>query len=283
MSRRGGDLDLREAEHCAKKALAECGADSLPIDPFAIADRKGIVVAPTHLEGCSGCLMKSGDVFGILYSTSLKNEGFERFTVAHELGHYFLPGHPAALFANGETTHRSRSGFISRDSLERQADNFAASLLLPEALFLKALRAERSEGLEAIKRLASLCKSSLTATALRFAQCSDDPVAVVMSLGEQVQWCEMSQSLRNIRGLTWLKRGSLLPRDTTSARFNTTTSNIVGAQQEDGCSDLSDWFEGAPSVEMMEDVVGLGSYERTLTVLSTRETIEDEIDNSDDA
>jgi hypothetical protein len=278
MSRRGGDLDLREAEHCAKKALAECEIQSLPIDPFAIAAQKGIVVAPEHLEGCSGCLVKSGDAFGILYSTSLKNEGFERFTVAHELGHYFLPGHPEALFSNGETTHRSRSGFVSRDPLERQADSFAASLLLPESLFLKTLRAERSEGFKTIKKLALLCRSSLTATALRFAQCSDDPVAVVMSMGQEVQWCEMSQSLRDIRGLTWLHKGSLLPRDTPSARFNTRASNVASAQQEEGCSDLSVWFDGAPSVEMMEDVVGLGSYERTLTVLFMQGSIDDGAD-----
>ena len=282
MSRQGGDLDLREAEHCAKKALAECNADSLPVDPMAIAAQKGIVVAADTLEGCSGCLMKNGDSFGILYSNTLRNEGFERFTVSHELGHYFLPGHPAALFANGQTTHRSRSGFVSRDPFERQADHFAASLLLPEALFRKALRAERAEGFKAIQSLASLSRASLTATALRFARCSDDPVAVVMSMKQEVLWCEMSQSLRDIRGLTWLRKGSLLPSDTASARFNAQAANIADSQQAEGCSDLSVWFDGAPSVEMMEDVVGLGSYERTLTVLFTRESIEGGSDDHED-
>src|ERR1035438_8496989 len=40
--------------------------------------------------GISGCLMKVGDVFGILYSSRFASEGFKRFNVAHELGHYFL-------------------------------------------------------------------------------------------------------------------------------------------------------------------------------------------------
>lgn len=282
MNRRGGDLELREAEHWALKALADCDCLSLPVDPLAIARRKGIFVAAEALDGCSGCLVKSGDNFGILYSNSLNNEGFERFTISHELGHYFLPGHPAKLFGGGQTAHRSRSGFVSRDPLERQADNFAATLLLPETLFLKALRAERAEGFKAIKSLAALGKSSLTAAALRFARLSEDPVAVVMSMGQEVQWCEMSQSLRDLRGLTRLRKGSLLPRDTTSARFNAKSSNVADSQQTEGCSDLALWFDGAPSIEMMEDVVGLGNYKRTLTVLFTREPIDDGSDSHEE-
>ena len=37
---------------------------------------------------------------------------------------------------------------------------------------------------------------------------------------------------------------------------------------------LDEWLEGAPRVEMKEDVVGLGHYGKTLTVLFTDEDIE---------
>lgn len=43
---------------------------------------------------------------------------------------------------------------------------------------------------------------------------------------------------------------------------------------------LDEWFDGAPRVEMNEDVVGLGHYGKTLAVLFTDEEI-DETDEPD--
>ena len=109
MSRRREDLNLQEAAHCAGEIVTRFGLATLPIDPHALAEANDIAVVPAALEGCSGCLMKQGDTFGILYSDTLKNDGFERFTVSHELGHFFLPGHPEFLFSGGATTHQSSS------------------------------------------------------------------------------------------------------------------------------------------------------------------------------
>lgn len=102
--------------------------------------------------------MKVGDTFGIMYATHIRNDGFIRFTVAHELGHYFLPGHPDKLFPAGDGLHESRSGFVSRDHHEEEADHFAAALLMPTTLFNKAMN-DAGEGFAAIDRLASLCKT----------------------------------------------------------------------------------------------------------------------------
>lgn len=281
MSRRRVDLNIQAAVRCAEEELARLAIRTLPVDPLAIAKGKGITIAAAELEGCSGCLMRDGEAFGILYSNTLRNEGFEHFTIAHELGHYFLPGHPEALFKDGGTVHRSHSGFVSQDLHEREADHFAASFLMPEASFRAALRAEKADGFPAIERLAALCKTSLTATALRFARFADDPVAVIMSHGCSVDWCEMSEPLYDLRRLTWLRNGSPLPREGTTAKFNRKSENIAAGAREEGTSLLSDWFDGAPDVEMMEDVVGLGGYGRTLTVLFTKEALDDETEEDD--
>ncbi len=37
---------------------------------------------------------------------------------------------------------------------------------------------------------------------------------------------------------------------------------------------LDEWLEGAPRLEMKEDVIGLGHYGKSLTVLFTEEPIE---------
>jgi hypothetical protein len=276
-------IDLLEAESEAGRVVKQHGFTSFPICPFTIARKADIVVEQKDSDepGVSGFLVRVGNAFGIQYARHLANEGFIRFTVAHELGHYYLPGHPEALFPNGDGRHRSRSGFISHDRYERQADQFASSLLMPEKLFAEAID-DAGQGFSAIKSLAGLCKTSITATAIRFAKYTNDPVAVIVSSRTCVEYCFLSERVKDIRGLQWLKKGDLIAPRSATAVFNKTQANVAEARQDDGSCWLDDWFDGAPQIEMNEDVLGLGSYGRTLTVLFTDEAIEDESDEYDD-
>lgn len=273
-------LQIQEAEKEAEMLIKRLDITALPVCPFTIAKKYSIAVEPkeSNAMGVSGFLMRVGDNFGIQYATHIRNEGFIRFTVAHELGHYFLPGHPEHLFPEGDGIHQSRSGFISDDGHEKQADHFAKSLLMPEDIFLAALR-QAGEGFPAVEGLASKCRTSITATALRFARLVEDPVAVIMSSGNRVEWCFMSDALARIRSLLWLKKGSLIPSGTATEQFNQNRANIFNCERAEGWTKLGYWFDEAPQVEMKEDVVGLGSYERTLTVLFTNEAIDTEEDD----
>lgn len=261
----------KTAEDVVKVAVA------LPIDPIAIAKNHDILVQPMAPKqpGVSGFLMRQGNAFGIGYSTKLNNPGFINFTVAHELGHYFLPGHPEKLFSTGSGTHASHSGFVSEDLCEREADLFAASLLMPNALFTKALRGS-GQGFPAIEQLSQRCVTSITATAIRFAEFAEDPAAVVVSSDGLVEYCCLSPAIQELGGITWLKRGDSVPGTTGTARFQKDPENIANGCKANSVSMLDDWLEGAPHIEMKEDVVGLGHYGKTLTVLFTDEAIEPE-------
>lgn len=276
-------LHCVEAAHCAEQVVRQHEIRSLPVDPFAIAAKNEIIVQakPSSLPGVSGFLMKSGDTFGIMHASHIKNEGFVRFTVAHELGHYFLPGHPESLFPSGNGIHQSRSGFICHDQTEEEADHFAATLLMPPPLFSEAME-EAGHGFPAIASLASQCKTSLTATAIRFANHSPDPVAVIVSKGTKVEYCFLSDVLRDLRGVTWLRKGSLLPQHSETYAFNSNSENATIAATAEGWTSLDLWLDGAPAIEMKEDVVGLGSYDRTLTVLFTDEPMNDSDDDEED-
>lgn len=278
-------LHCRTAAGHAEELVRTLGITSLPVDPFAIAKKYEIEVQPkpSSSPGVSGFLVKVGDVFGIMHASHIKNEGFIRFTVSHELGHYFLPGHPAKLFPTGQGTHQSRSGFVSRDQTEEEADHFAAALLMPTTLFDQAVN-EAGEGFAAIGHLASLCKTSITSTAIRFATRSPDPVAVIVSSGPKIDYCFMSEAIRDLPGINWIRKGELVPNGTATQRFNKETNNVNAGATAEAWTSLDDWFDGAPRIDMKEDVVGLGTYEKTLTVLFTDEAIpdDDDSDGSDD-
>lgn len=256
------------AELQAHDVLKKLLISSLPVNPFDVADRRDIThqKKPSLAPGISGCLMKVGDAFGILYSSRFASEGFKRFTVAHELGHYFLPGHVDALFGKGQQCHYSESGFTSDDKYEREADSFAAGLLMPKLLF-KAACGKSGQGLDAIETLAGLCVTSLTATAIRFAKLCDEPVAVVCSMGNRVQFAFMSKPLQDLRGLTWIRKNSGLPTGTATANFNKNEDNVRNRKRVVSTCTLDTWFDGGSTAELNEEIVGLGDYGKTLTVL----------------
>jgi hypothetical protein len=241
----------------------------LPVDPFAIADANEILYKENRslASGISGCLMKVHGVFGIVYSTRFASEGFRRFTVAHELGHYFLDGHLHHLFGAGDCQHQSEVGFSSAIPIEREANAFAAALLMPKKLF-KAASENAGLGLYAIEHMAALCQTSLTATAIRYATLTEKPVAVVCSTGQQIEFVVMSKALKAQHNLVKPPKGSSLPEDSLTSRWNRDRPNGNSVARRSACAvSLASWFDGTDAT-VQEEVAGLGESGRTLTVLS---------------
>jgi len=264
----------------AERLQQELGIDSLPIDPFAIARRLDIELRPlpANMGGASGMLLHVNGEFGICYPTHVDNDGFKNFSVAHEIGHYRLPGHPDAIF-DAQGRHVSHASFRSVDKYEQEADHFAAALLMPTKLFTAAAKSA-GEGLNAIERLKGECVTSLEATAIRFAQTNRDPVAVIRSDGRTIDYAFMSGPLKDFPGLDWIRKGIPLPADCLTASFNTDKNNIEQAVRAEGVSELQDWFNGSNRQEIVEEVIGLGSYGKTLTVLTGMES-PDEVEDED--
>lgn len=255
------------AEGAASLVLREMKIEGLHVDPEEIAARKDIVVEgkPDTAVGVSGMLVKAGDQFGIMYATNIRSRGFQRFSIAHELGHYCIDGHADALLSSG--VHYSKAGFVSGDAFEQEADYFAAALLMPERPFKKAI--DRYEaGLSCIEGLCKECETSLTATAIRYSALTVDGIAVVLSTGATIDWCFMSDGLKGAKGITWIRKGTPLPGGTVTARFNALPENVRAGKRDNGDGRLNDWMDGDRVYRVREEVVGLGQYGRTLTVLT---------------
>ena len=275
------DLTRRAAGKAAEQFLRKQGITSLPIDPRAIAEAIGIAVIEKldTLAGVSGALIKVDNQFVIAFATHIQSKGFWRFSIGHELGHYLLEGHAEALLPTGQEIHQSQAGYRSDDKYEREADHFSARLLMPNPLFAQAMRSA-GEGIGAIMSLSSLCETSLLATANRYIEETDLPMAMVVSLGQRIEYAFLSDEFKEFHGLTWPKKGSAIPAVPT-ATFNRVDANVRNAQLEDHESDLRDWFGGNRSVMLTEEIIGLGEYGRTLTILST-DTFADDTDEDED-
>ncbi len=257
-----------KAASVAEKVVSDQGIKQLPVDPIAIAHNLDIEVTPQpiHSRGVSGMLMRVNNSFGIAYATHINSIGFKNFSIAHELGHYFLPGHVDAVFG-ADNLHISKAGFFSEKQYEMEADLFAARLLMPQRLFKEAALSV-DEGLLGIEELSRTCKTSLTATAIRYTECVEYPMAVIVSVRDKVSYCFMSEPLKEVSDLTWIRKGQNLPINTITFDFNQDSQRVQDAERDADVSDLQDWFGGDISVQIEEAVQGLGRYERTLTILT---------------
>jgi Zn-dependent peptidase ImmA (M78 family) len=103
----------------------------LPVDPFVIAERLGIKAYSARLaESISGMLVKRPGEDPEIYVHASDSPNRQRFTCAHELGHYVKRS------ATGDVAweyveHRDLLTSEGTDQEEIYANQFAASLLMP--------------------------------------------------------------------------------------------------------------------------------------------------------
>lgn len=174
-----------EAADKAEALIEELGISSpQELDVEAIAFDSGVQVRYEPLVGCEASLVGFEDV-AIATINPSGSRGRERFSIAHELGHWHL--------------HRGRSFECRVDdadlnlaspnrALERQADTFAAHLLMPQVLFGPLVRQMGDPNFKNLRDLAETFDTSLMATALRLANVNQLPVIVAAYNGAGRRW-----------------------------------------------------------------------------------------------
>jgi Zn-dependent peptidase ImmA (M78 family) len=131
-------LPAADLERKAADALQRHNLTTVPIDPLVLAKRAGITVnnAKFSDSNVAGMIIKRGTDVSILVNGD--DAPFrKRFTIAHELGHYFLHLAGDGEFVDTKVTlFRQSADNSAVSSPERrkeiQANWFAASLLMPE-------------------------------------------------------------------------------------------------------------------------------------------------------
>lgn len=97
---------------------------------------------------------------------------------------------------------------------------------------------------------------------------------MIVSSGQEIDYGFVCPTLKEILSASSFRRGDPLPQGSATARFNRDFENVLRSENVESTSCLSEWWEGAPVHEMNEDVIGLGKYGKTLTILFTQEEID---------
>lgn len=91
-----------------------------------------------------------------------------RFSMAHELGHYFIPDHHRAIKKGTFQAHKSSFMVKQKDYREEEADYFASRLLMPSVPFKQACGREKFS-LRLVDRISDTFNVSKISALLRFA------------------------------------------------------------------------------------------------------------------
>jgi Zn-dependent peptidase ImmA (M78 family) len=110
-----------------------------------------------------------------------------RFTFAHELGHFFIDEHRNALSTGSAPAHSSFTNFSSENYVEWEADYFASSLLLPKSRFQKDCFKKKFSFL-LLDTLSKKYQTSLTSTAIKFADIGNHPILIIFGENNKVKW-----------------------------------------------------------------------------------------------
>jgi Zn-dependent peptidase ImmA (M78 family) len=140
--------------------------ESIPVDVEGLALALGIKVRKAYLsDNISGMIRKVKEGFEITVNAR-HPETRQRFTLAHEIGHYVLH---RSLMGDGNVDDRAyrSDGSVQNNCIgpreETEANKFAANLLMPS----EAIKKLRADGIDTPAKMAYLLKVSEGAMRIR--------------------------------------------------------------------------------------------------------------------
>jgi Zn-dependent peptidase ImmA (M78 family) len=158
-------------EEKANKLLSDSSVSRAPVPVERIAEQLNIEVryAP-GMRDVSGALIQDGDSV-VIAVNSAQHENRQRFTIAHEIGHYVLDRKDTKLHFDEDfsVSYRNSLSSAATDKSEIDANQFAAALLMPASFIRKDLMRLTPNGTSADAAVQSLAtKYKVSTRAMEF-------------------------------------------------------------------------------------------------------------------
>lgn len=228
----------------AEQILQSFGVNSPEeIDIEAIAWALGAKVRYDALDSCEARIIGFKDR-AIITVASNGDPRRRRFSIAHELGHWQHHRGRSSICRANEIGSPGQVGA----SIERQADNYAADLLMPAYLFRPLAAQHARPTFEVIDALARAFSTSRLSTALRFIDLSPWPCLIVCHAPNGRRWFRRNSGVPD----HWFPKNDLDPEsaamDVLFGRIDKAAPTIIGADA---------WFDrwNADRFELREECV----------------------------
>lgn len=208
----------------------------------------------------------------VVVNEHLRYESRKRFTAAHEVGHARLPHHQQSEFW---CTSEEIETYRPTRQVEREANEFAAALLLPSHVVRQHLKYGPAT-MPLAKELAEKFGMSLTATACRVVTSTEDRCALALSGANEIRWIVASSSLH--RRCTLRRSGQVVSADSVAHDLLHRIPIREGPQRVAPGAWLNGW-ELPSLTHLVEEAVPFPELGLVLSFLSIPEDDEDELDD----
>lgn len=253
---------LKEAARITMMLDTVLGADRFdrsPVDIARLALEYSANIAPNgpihevverHIPGCVGALVYSETrprQWAIMYHLD-QSSGRRAFTIGHEFGHYVL--HRQTIEESDAFDHGiycDENSVVRRNGsgIEKDADEFAAALLMPLHDFRKQLPSKERPDFERLGRVAKRYGVSLTATILRWLEYTETRAVMVVSNEGFAHWAKSSgPAFKTGRFIRTKDTVFSLPHQAFAARGDYSDAAVTGTMQ------LADIWFPEPVYEM---------------------------------
>ena len=187
-----------------------------------------------------------------------------RFTLAHELGHYFIDTHREGLRRGILVPHLSNQTLVQEDGMEKEADYFASCLLMPHEK-LRKFTGGRKFSLKIIEEISDAFQVSLTSAVIRFADIGTHEILAVFSKGNTVQWYCKSDDFPQLPHK--FKAGHKLPPTSVAGELYSKPDRKFLDKE---LVDVEDWFhyrEWAPNNQMYEQCFYSDTFDFAISLI----------------
>jgi Zn-dependent peptidase ImmA (M78 family) len=121
-------IGIEKIECAAEQILLSLNIRTIPVPVEEIASRSGIKISRGPSNEFSGILIRKKD-FALIGVNSKDSSTRQRFTIAHELAHFYL--HRRKDTFVDYVKYRDNKESVKHSPEERQANMFAAALIMP--------------------------------------------------------------------------------------------------------------------------------------------------------
>ena len=197
----------------------------------------GAEVQFQELGGIEGRLTTSGDKGIITINCNERYDTRKRFSIGHELGHFLMHRNEKIEF---NCNYRDMNEWFGRQAAEKreaEANEFSAELLMPSKLFLSEIK-NKLPNFSLIEELTEKFQTSLATTAIRYAQMTDEAVAIVFYNKYGIKF--------HIRSEGFARQGYFINKGPISKE--TLAFDVVAGQRVDAMMSVGvdSWFEVKP-------------------------------------
>lgn len=166
-------------------------------------------------------LVDLGDIDGLIIATKyggiikinekIKDEGWYRFTLAHELGHFLYKLNLGLLGESYDISY-----YLHNDSRQEEifVNEFAAELLMPEIYFSDFIK-NQEPNIDLFIRISKEFKVSIPAAAVRYSQLGHMPIVVTLCKNNVIKWSFANKKFP----LKFIKTNSLVPYGSETKRL----------------------------------------------------------------